>query len=1502
MNARRRCFFHGVLLASLLCLAANSSGLAAPPATRHGTGTVTPGARVPPSELTTAGSDTGIPGTWQVQRFGTPLEMIFVDPTHGWSRNGTERTTDGGQTWTWAHAPGTSIATFVSPTEGWAGGGSFSAGDEMCHVYIDHTTDGGGSWSRQYTSPGFGRPATSTGCISSTTCMAGHSPWGGRVKTTDGGVTWQSANIGYGVWLKMLDRTTWFRLTVDGGSNCYPYDRTYKLSKTTDAGTTWMGVGDLPRWASATEGGTYIAPDGRFMIVVGEAGQIARSTDGGATWVDVPSPFTDDLSWVALADGTTGWAAGAGGAVLHTGDGGLTWTRQPINTTHDVTWLAAFGPNEALLRAGRLYRTADGGRIWQPLPYASNGTVTDFAALSADVVWAASGELAVTTDGGSVWHESDIEATAVDTVQPGHVWALGSQLWRSTDGGGHWTAYPAPPGSRYLDFVDPLHGWVIGGETTDDYHTRKIYATTDGGVSWQVQALPGDPAAFWPDFNQVVFVDAQHGWVTGQNVLLRTTNGGAAWERIGEPSNSSPDCRLSFITDREGWEACTSWPIHAENIHCNGVSHTTDGGISWLGSEGGCGFGDDPLYRAVSFLDASEGWVVGDGGWIRHTTDGGATWQEMYHPSSLSLRSVVAAAPGVAYIGGQNGIILRYDATASATTPAASRETRVGAGEPTLLPATSLLPTDREASAAPDATRTWYVAPGGNDSHACTSPGAPCASINAAMLKAADGDTLRVAAGRYYGTGNQVAVVYRDVTLDGGWNAGFTFQEGFSVLDGQQARRGLTVKSTATATVTRFVIENGRSGDAGGLRNYGSLVLQEATVRANTGGLVGGIVQRAGSLILANVSVTGNQGGEVGGILNQAGSLTLRNSAITDNLGDGAGGISSAASLNVDNCTLSENRSSGRGNDVAGAIYSCAGSLNISSSTIAHNFAPYYGGGITNQPYDDSTRSVRNSIIAGNGDDCAGWGSLRSDGYNLLGDNDCASATGPSTDLIGADARLGELIASGEGPRYHPLLAGSPAINAGNPAGCAGSAGPLPADQRGALRAGRCDIGAYEYTTPGAPSVLYAWEGAAQRTPPRSRYAIPLKGVVLDRAGSPVSGVTVSFTAPVAGASGTFAGTGGSAATVATNASGVALAPAFTANAAGGRFAVAAVAGGVPSPANFDLENAGWYVSSTGDDAAACASPGAPCASINAVLAKPGFRQGDGVLVAAGLTADQRVRLDKDTVLYGGWNAAFTGQVDRSTISGLDSSQTALIERFSVVGGGVSLGGAATLRDCRITGSTHRGVSVGGGAAILENCTIEDSAEYGITNDGAASISNSTIRGNARGGILSEWGATSVTNSTITANQGLGVEAQDGALQLNNVTITGNATGVRMPGGSGNWVRNSILAGNTASDCSGPVTSAGYNLIGSTAGCTYTPGAGDKIGVDPKLATLADNGGPTQTSALLPGSPAIDAGNPGAASARAAACSPPTSAARPVHRTATPTASPAATSARTKPA
>jgi hypothetical protein len=57
--------------------------------------------------------------------------------------------------------------------------------------------------------------------------------------------------------------------------------------------------------------------------------------------------------------------------------------------------------------------------------------------------------------------------------------------------------------------------------------------------------------------------------------------------------------------------------------------------------------------------------------------------------------------------------------------------------------------------------------------------------------------------------------------------------------------------------------------------------------------------------------------------------------------------------------------------------------------------------------------------------------------------------------------------------------------------------------------------------------------------------------------------------------------------------------------------------------------------------------------------------------------------------------------------------------------------------------------------------------------------------------------------------------------------------------------------------------SAGYNLVGTASGCTISgQTSGDQVGVSPDLGSLQDNGGPNQTQALLPGSPAIGAGNP----------------------------------------
>ena len=105
-----------------------------------------------------------------------------------------------------------------------------------------------------------------------------------------------------------------------------------------------------------------------------------------------------------------------------------------------------------------------------------------------------------------------------------------------------------------------------------------------------------------------------------------------------------------------------------------------------------------------------------------------------------------------------------------------------------------------------------------------------------------------------------------------------------------------------------------------------------------------------------------------------------------------------------------------------------------------------------------------------------------------------------------------------------------------------------------------------------------------------------------------------------------------------------------------------------------------------------------------------------------------------------------------------------------------------------------------------------------------------------------------------------------GTLAINNSTFSGNVARGGKGGaifnveGSTAVLQNSIVANNTGGNCSGAVTSHGYNLSGDST-CDFD-GAGDLNNTDPKLGRLRSNGGPTKTMALLPESPAIDSGNP----------------------------------------
>ena len=309
--------------------------------------------------------------------------------------------------------------------------------------------------------------------------------------------------------------------------------------------------------------------------------------------------------------------------------------------------------------------------------------------------------------------------------------------------------------------------------------------------------------------------------------------------------------------------------------------------------------------------------------------------------------------------------------------------------------------------------------------------------------------------------------------------------------------------STVRVSISRLTISNGSvdgfygDGDGGGIRSAGALTLTDCTISANQaagtellGGNGGGVLNESGTMTITRCMIsnnsaqysTGSSGdsayGSGGGILNYSGgSLTVTNSTIqgnscriTDNFGlnggSGAGGgVTNNGSMTITNCTISGNSIGGSGFlvTVGGGGISNSGNLQITSSTIAYNSASAdnaaFGGGIYGSTGSNSSIIALNS--APTGPDFTGGGGLQSMGYNIIGNNADAAITSQPTDQIGTpgspiDPLLGPLRQNGGPTLTMALLAGSPAINRGDP-------NALLYDQRGYGRVGIPDVGAFEF-------------------------------------------------------------------------------------------------------------------------------------------------------------------------------------------------------------------------------------------------------------------------------------------------------------------------------------------------------------------------------------------------------------------------------------------------------
>jgi hypothetical protein len=183
---------------------------------------------------------------------------------------------------------------------------------------------------------------------------------------------------------------------------------------------------------------------------------------------------------------------------------------------------------------------------------------------------------------------------------------------------------------------------------------------------------------------------------------------------------------------------------------------------------------------------------------------------------------------------------------------------------------------------------------------------------------------------------------------------------------------------------------------------------------------------------------------------------------------------------------------------------------------------------------------------------------------------------------------------------------------------------------------------------------------------------------------------------------------------------------------------------------------------------------------------------------------------------------------------------TATLANNSATGGNGGDGGPTNVGTC--AGSQHGAGGLAHGGAVTNNNAATLNIKHGTISGNNAQAGNSGVN---------QAGANRPPR-LVAEGTGGGIRVGSGTVTLENTIIAGNA--------AANGTGDTTGAPTPGPNVDGTVTSNGHNLLGTATEATGFTGTGDQTGANPMLAALADNDGPTQTMALSPGSPAIDAG------------------------------------------
>ncbi len=686
--------------------------------------------------------------------------------------------------------------------------------------------------------------------------------------------------------------------------------------------------------------------------------------------------------------------------------------------------------------------------------------------------------------------------------------------------------------------------------------------------------------------------------------------------------------------------------------------------------------------------------------------------------------------------------------------------------------------------------------------------------------------------------------------------------DGMSIVNGKLTNYGYGggINNSGTLTVSNSTLSGNSisyGGRGGGIYNNGMLTVNNSTLSGNSASFgYGGGIHNNGMLTVNNSTLSGNSAsfGYGGGILNNR-TLTVNNSTLSGNSASSGGGIHNSDTATLNNSTLSGNSATDNSSSSGGGIDNY-GTVTLNSSTLSGNYAAgtySSGGGISTGdiafPAVKLTLIVNNSSISGNyatGTNSSGGG-IFNDRSIIQVNNSTLSGNSTTGQGGGIYNSRGPMIISnsivsgntaGSGREIYHFDYGSRVASQGyNLFGYNGDNGLINVDIIGTDR-----------TPTVALNQIIA--PLANNGGPTQTHALVLNSPALN-AGDPTSTLTIDQRGGQRGPAGLNAGSRIDIGAYEATSSILVTNTLDTSTIGTLRNAIAFSNGNTNTLATTAPTDIRFNIGTVGSAQTIALTSALPAIVKSTTI--DGWTQG-----AAG---------------YNG--------VPLITVSGENKV------RVFEIGTGVTVGmnGLAIVNGKILSGNGGAGIYNRGTLTVTNSVVSGNSATQGggIQNDGTLTLSNSTLSGNSSssglGGGLLNYKSAALSNVTISGNSagggsGGGIDNR-ATLTVSNSTISGNFAGqgggINSPGAV--TIGSTIISGNIAPNgreiynSFGTFTSQGYNLFGYSGSSglrSVTAAATDRTPtafLSEILSPLGNYGGPTQTHALLPGSPAIDAGN-----------------------------------------